>query len=220
MEQQRSGFGPSMWPSTGRRRRGRPSRAELEARRQQFDYDSLPSIAFSASGARVKAMRHVSFGPSMQFSKYGREFTAPAFDIGAGFDFEFDTAELRPIARLKFQDAVSLKLLPCPAFKFQKRLQLGTSGFAVRMSYECPFQNLSRFFAPPARLMISIDNAIDTGIQLTQSGIEFAANKWLLDGAVRVRGVGMLRLPSELPIDEDNLGFGIDMKRLGIKSRW
>lgn len=58
-------------------------------------------MAFGNSGARIKAMRHVQFGPRFELTKYGRTETVPAFDMGAGFDFEFDTAALRPLVRLK-----------------------------------------------------------------------------------------------------------------------
>lgn len=187
--------------------------------RNRIDYD-LPSVAFGNTGARLKVMRHVSFGPEYELVKYGRAFTAPSLDVGAGFAFDFDTAELRPQARLKMRDVASIKLLPQPALRFQKRLQMGTSGFAVRLTYECPLQNLLRFYAPPAKLMVTVDNAVETGVRLTQSGLEFSANKWLLDGKVRVRAQGALRLPSELPISEDQLLVGFEARRLGIKARW
>jgi len=35
-----------------------------------------------------------------------------------------------------------------------------------------------------------------------------------------VRAAGMLRLPAELPIDQEELFGGFDIRRLGVKSRW
>ena len=81
-----------------------------------------------------------------------------------------------PLARLKFRDVASLRALPAPALKLQKRVLLGTSGFCLRLAYECPLDSLARFFAPPARFMAHLDNAVDSGVRVTQSGLEFAAN--------------------------------------------
>lgn len=180
----------------------------------------LLSIPFGDSGARVKALRHIKFGPNFTHMKHGREISEPQVDIGAGASFEFDTAELIPIVRVKYRNLASLKLLPQPTLKLLKRIQIGSSGFGVRVSYECPLEQLDKFFAPPAKLLVTLDNTMDTGVRVTQSGIEFAANQWLLQGNTRVRAAGILRLPSELPIDEEELFGGFDIKRLGIKSRW
>jgi hypothetical protein len=184
------------------------------------DYGDLPSVAFGNTGARVKAMRHIQFGPTFDLVKDGTTTPTPAFDLGAGASFEFDTAALRPSARLKFRDALSLRLLPAPALRFQKRLQLGTSGFGVRLTYECPLEALPSFYAPPARLLVQLDNAVDTGVRLTQSGVEAAGTVRALGGAVRVRAAALVRLPSELPVDEDATLVGFELRRLGIKARW
>jgi len=184
------------------------------------DHGELPDVAFGDSGARVKALRHVHFGPQFELTKYGRTSSVPCFDLGAGLEFCFDTASLRPLARLKFRDVASLRALPAPALKLQKRVLLGTSGFCLRLAYECPLDSLARFFAPPARFMAHLDNAVDSGVRVTQSGLEFAANLWLLDGGARLRGGGILRLPSQLPVDEDEALVGFEVRRLGLKARW
>lgn len=111
-------------------------------------------------------------------------------------------------------------MLPAPAIKIQKRMQLGTSGFGLRLSYECPLETINRFYQPPARLMMTLDSCVDNGMRVTHSGLEFAANKWLLNGNVRIRAAGLLRLPSELPISEDQMLVGFEMKRLGFKGKW
>lgn len=199
-----------------RRRMHRPASAQP----RYVDYDALPNVAFADSGARLKLMRHFKFGPKFTLTKYGHNFTLPQFDLGAGFSFEFDTADLAPSVRLKFRDVASIKLLPIPAIKVQRRVPLGTSRFGVRVSYECPLEHITQFYAPPARLLVALDNAVDTGIRITQSGLEFSANQWLLNGSARVRAAGVLHLPSELPIDENDMLLHFEVRRLGLKSQW
>jgi len=202
------------------RPRGRMPRQAQEQRQQFIDYSNIPDLAFGNTGARVKVMRHVQFGKEHTSTKHGRTFTAPMFSIGMGGDFEFDTAEFQPLLRMKFHGIASLQVLPHPAIKLQHRMQLGTSGFGVRLSYECPLETLNRFYAPPARLLITMDDMVDTGLRLTQSGVEFNANKWLLNGNARIKAAGVLRLPSELPIDEEQTLLRFEAKRLGFKTRW
>jgi hypothetical protein len=206
---------------TNFRARGRAPPRQAQEQRQQFiDYSSIPDLAFGNTGARVKIMRHIQFGKEHTYAKHGRTFNAPMFSIGMGGDFEFDTAEFRPLLRMKIRDVASLQVLPYPAIKIQRRMQLGTSGFGVRMSYECPLETLNRFYAPPARLLITMDDMVDTGLRLTQSGVEFNANKWLLNGNARIKAAGLLRLPSELPVDEEQTLIRFEAKRLGFKTRW
>ncbi len=176
--------------------------------------------AFASTGARVKAMRHAQFGPTATTLKYGRAVAAPAFDLGAGFDFHFDTAAARPLLRLKWRDALSLRILPTPALRAQRRLELGASGYAVRVTYECPLASLARCWAPPARLMVSLDNAVDTGVRVTQSGLEGYCNLWLGDSRARLRAAGLLRVPSELPVAEDEMIVRPVLKRAQLKMRW
>lgn len=89
------------------------------------------------------------------------------------------------------------------------------------MSYECPIgTDTRRFYAPPARLMITLDNSVENGVRLTQNGVEFAANAALLGEKARLRAAGVLRLPSEIPFDEDELFLGFTAKRVGMKMQW
>ena len=99
-------------------------------------------------------MRHVSFGPEFECVKGGVARTAPSLDLGLGFEFGYDTARLRPHARLKFRDFLTIKAFPEPALKLQKRVVLGTSGYGVRLSYEVPLASAATFWEPPARLMV------------------------------------------------------------------
>ena len=202
------------------RARGRMPRQAQEQRQQFIDYSSIPDLAFGNTGARVKVMRHIQFGNEYTHVKHGRTFTAPMLSLGIGGDFEFDTAEFRPLLRMKIRDLASLQVLPYPAIKVQRRMQLGTSGFGVHLSYECPLETLNRFYAPPARLLITMDDMVDTGLRLTQSGVEFNANKWLLNGNARIKAAGLLRLPSELPVDEEETLLKFEARRLGFKTRW
>ena len=191
-----------------------------EPRRQFIDYASLPSVSFANTGARIKAMRHIQFGSQFTTTKHGCTITAPQFDLAAGGNFEFDTAIFQPLLRLKFRDLASLQVLPYPAIKFQRRVQLGTSGFGVRMSYECPLETINQFYRPPARLLVTLDDTVDTGIRITQNGLELRANQWLFNGNARIQGSGMVQFPSELPIDEDQMLLRFEAKRLGFKTKW
>jgi hypothetical protein len=185
----------------------------------------LKDVAFGNSGARVKAMRHITFGPSRLFplsSNHTETPTSPrpVFDIGAGLNFELDTAHLQPLLRLKYKDLISLKVLPEPAIKFQKRIPLGESGTGIRVRYECPLDSMAQFWGPPAKLLITIDNTVHSGVRLTQSGVEFDGQKTMADGAVRLRGSGVVWFPRELPVEEGQPLVGVDVKNLGIKTRW
>lgn len=99
-------------------------------------------------------------------------------------------------------------------------MPIGTSGYGVRLTYECPLDEIDRFYKPPARLMVTLDNTVDSGIRVTQSGLEFAANSWLLDGNMRLRASGVLSLPSQLPMQEGEDWVQFRANRLGLKARW
>lgn len=45
-------------------------------------------------------------------SRSGAQGPAPFFDLGAGLNFEMDTAELAPVVRLKIGGLVSIKVSP------------------------------------------------------------------------------------------------------------
>jgi hypothetical protein len=208
--------------SPPRKRQGRRATISPEP---PSDYSMLKDVAFGNSGARVKAMRHITFGPSRLFplsSNHTETPTSPrpVFDIGAGLNFELDTAHLQPSLRLKYKDFISLKVLPEPAIKLQKRIPLGESGMGIRVRYECPLDSMAQFWGPPAKLLITIDNTVHSGVRLTQSGVEFDGQKTMADGAVRLRGSGVVRFPRELPMEEGQPLVGVDVKNLGIKTRW
>jgi hypothetical protein len=179
----------------------------------------MPNFAFGATGSRIKALRHIRFGPELTMTKHGRTTTRPQMDLGFGGEFEFDTAVFKPLLRMKIRDAVSLQLLPEPAIKLQQRVRLGTSGLGLRLSYECPLEAVGRFYAPPARLLLTLDNAVDNGVKITQSGVEMNADRWVGD-STRFRAAGVLHFPTELPVDEDAMLFRFEAKRLGLKGRW
>ncbi|KAL4432426.1 hypothetical protein ABPG77_001725 [Micractinium sp. CCAP 211/92] len=182
----------------------------------------LPSLNFMDTGARFKLMRHVQFGPKVEVQRSsGLTREVPTFDLGVGLAFEVDTAELQPQARLKFRDLVSLKALPYPSLKIQKRLRWPDTTWGVRLSYECPLESLATFYRPPARLMMSIDNMHSNGVQLTQAGLEF--NFAQLFGERRqaeLRACGLVALPRELPIIEGQSLAGLELRRLGLKTQW
>lgn len=206
-------------PTTGRRGRRTGARRASEDFDQRND-DLLPDFSFNNAGARIKAMRHVSWGPKLTVHKHGVDRTQNLFDIGAGLTFELDTAALRPVLRMKVAGVASLKLFPEPTLKISKSLRLGTTDFSIRLAYECPLESVSKFYAPPARFLVTLDSSDRNGIRLTQSGLEFSANRWLLDETMRIKANGVLSLPNELPIAEDEDFVKFNLKRLGLKAKW
>lgn len=191
-----------------------------DRRAERLNEDVLPNYAFSDAGARIKAMRHVRWGPKVRVDKYGFEKMQQLMDFGVGLEFEMDTAALHPRVRIKAANVVSFKLFPEPMLKVSKRVKLGTTDFAIRFAYECPLESINRFYAPPARFLITLDNSVMNGVRLTQSGVEFSVNRWFMDENVRLRANGVISLPSELPLAEYEDLVGFDIRRLGLKANW
>jgi hypothetical protein len=46
------------------------------------------------------------------------------------------------------------QLLPRPMVKVQKRWRLGDTPVSLRLRYECPLEEVGRFYEPPARLLL------------------------------------------------------------------
>lgn len=61
--------------------------------------------------------------------------------------------------RLKVKDWFSIRALPNQIVKVNKRWQLGNSPVALRVNYECPWENLSNPLRAPARLMVRCDSS-------------------------------------------------------------
>ncbi|KAL6767852.1 hypothetical protein ACKKBF_B36870 [Auxenochlorella protothecoides x Auxenochlorella symbiontica] len=218
------GSGPRTYLGTPVRARRRGSSQFIIPQQQPGAEITFPEVAFDDSGARLKVMRHVQFGPAFYplTRKVGAPDGAPSpcFDLGVGAQLEFDTAAVQAKARIKFQDWLSLKALPEPAIKLQKRFALGESGAGVRVSYECPLRALGTAWQPPARLLVSIDSAVPSGLRLTQGGVEFDQALALPGNRALIRGAGRLGLPSRLPLEEGEPWVEADVRRLGLKAVW
>ena len=59
--------------------------------------------------------------------------------------------------RLKVKDWFSIRALPNQIVKVNKRWQLGNSPVALRVNYECPWEDLANPLRAPARLMVRYD---------------------------------------------------------------
>ena len=123
-------------------------------------------------------------------------------------------------ARLKFQDWLSLRLLPVPSIKLQKRFVIPGAGAGVKVSYECPLEELRSFWQPPARLMVSIESGGPRGFRLTQGGVEFDQRFVVPGGKAVVRAAGQLGLPPRLPLEEDEPLVRATLQRAGLKALW
>jgi len=143
----------------------------------------------------------------------------PWFDFGAGVNLEFDEGQLHPTVRLKVKDFFSVKLFPEPMFKIQKRIRLGPSTMGVRVNYELPLVNAENLWAPPARLMIRIDNHMG-GLRLGPGGADFDESVLQLGQSASVRAALSVDFPKSLPLEEGEKLFGWRARRLGIKTRW
>lgn len=182
---------------------------------------SFSDVAFSNTGARIKALRHLAFGPRASFPKgWAPAKEAPCCDLAAGLSIDLDTARVEGQLRLKVLGLVSLRALPEPALRVARRITLGDSGFGVRLSYECPLAGFDRPWAPPARLLVSIEDTVRRGLRLTQGGIEVNGEVETEGGGLRARASGLLAFPAELPVEEGQELFGWRLHRLGVKARW
>lgn len=123
-------------------------------------------------------------------------------------------------ARLKFQEWLSLRLLPVPSIKLQKRFVIPGSGAGVKVSYECPLEELRSFWQPPAKLMVSIESGGPRGFRLTQGGVEFDQRFVVPGGKAVVRAAGQLGLPPQLPLEEDEPLVRVTLQRAGLKALW
>ena len=191
---------------------------------------------FSDNGSRVKALRHVSFGPQVQ---HGTMCCADsrAFDMAVGLVFELDSARFRPKARLRICNTASIGLFPCPHVKVQRRVPLGTTGFSLRVSYFCPMRDVlaGRAYKPPARLIMTLDDDQNYGVRLSHAGVELSGNTWVnvpYLGEGHIQASGLIHIPNtvSLGINEsrrratskkDSSGFPhIEPMRCGFKTRW
>eukprot|EP00775_Hariotina_reticulata_P007043 gene7043-7257_t len=92
---------------------------------------------------------------------------------------------------------------------------------ALRLKYEVPLVHLDKFWQPPARLMVRLDNDIGTGIHLTPTGVEFDERRLTLGNSTEVRAGATLRFPRTLPIDRDDPdAFKLHVHRLSLKTLW
>lgn len=57
-------------------------------------------------------------------------------------------------ARIKVKDFLTIKALPEPVLRLQKRWRIGCSGLALRAAYELPLADAEHLFEPPARLLV------------------------------------------------------------------
>lgn len=86
-----------------RRARRRGSSQFIIPQQQPGAEITFPEVAFDDSGARLKVMRHVQFGPAFYplTRKVGAPDGAPSpcFDLGVGAQLEFDTAAVQAKVR-------------------------------------------------------------------------------------------------------------------------
>ena len=178
---------------------------------------------FSDTGMRFKVLRHVSVGPEFRYQKFGKECVSRLFDFGVGASFDVESARLRPKARLRVRNIVSLGLFPCPSIKIQKRLAVGKTGWSVRASYLCALSDIKTFYKPPARLIVTLDDDQNYGLRLTHSGVELAGNTWLWGDDAHVQASALIHLPRTIPwdpSDKENDTVRIEPMRCGLKMAW
>lgn len=199
----------------------------------------LPVVAFGSSGARIKVMRHVRLdlpcpgskgmsgsgtGDATGDGRAGPASHEPhhvACDVGFGVNFDFDTAALQPSARVKLGGCLSLKLLPMPAVKFQRRFVMGATGVALRVAYECPLSVGVKPWEPPATLLVQLESAAPHGVHLTPAGLELDGVLTLPGRRCVLLGRGRIRLPTQIPLPDDaSQSVALDIDRLGLKAAW
>lgn len=145
----------------------------------------------------------------------------PLMSLGIGGSFEMDTLRLEPALRFRFQDWLTIKLMPAPVLKLQKSLRLPNSPLSLRLRYEVPLNTIedSGLLRPPARLLIRLDNSVGSGIHLSPSGIDFDQRVLRL-GSAQIRAKGSARFPRQLPVPEGKPLLDWEVDRLGLKTSW
>lgn len=142
------------------------------------------------------------------------------FDVGLGLEFDMDSTRLKPRMQLKFCNLAAIRLLPSPVLRLHKTLDLGFSGLAVRLEYDCPLGNLDRFWEPPARAMIRLESSPGSGVRLSPLGVELDEVRFGLGEAMRVRAAASVPFPRQFPVEDGANFVKVDVHRLGLKARW
>ncbi|PNW86602.1 hypothetical protein CHLRE_02g093350v5 [Chlamydomonas reinhardtii] len=142
----------------------------------------------------------------------------PLLDFGLGICLDLDAQQIQPVARIKVKDLVSLKAFPMGMLKISRSIPLGPVALKVR--YELPLAYANRFWEPPARLMIRLDNAAGSGVHLTPGGLEFDEKVLRFGDAVSVRASAGVCFPRQLPLQDDEPPLRLQVHRLSLKSIW
>ncbi|KAG2427001.1 hypothetical protein HXX76_012785 [Chlamydomonas incerta] len=142
----------------------------------------------------------------------------PLLDFGLGICLDLDAQQIQPVARIKVKDLVSLKAFPMGMLKISRSIPLGPVALKVR--YELPLAHASRFWEPPARLMVRLDNAAGSGVHLTPGGLEFDEKVLRFGDAVSVRASAAVCFPRQLPLQDDEPPLRLQVHRLSLKSIW
>lgn len=156
-------------------------------------------------------------------AKIGSSLAAPQrplLDLGIGLSYELDTNDFAMLVRLKVKDWFSIRALPNQIVKVNKRWQLGNSPVALRVNYECPWENLSNPLRAPARLMVRMENVVGRSVHLTPSGIDFDEHVFQLGQGTVVRAAGSLIFPRQLPVEEGEKLVKFKAQRFGLKALW
>lgn len=144
----------------------------------------------------------------------------PLVSFGIGATFEMDSTELQPAMRVRFQDWLTLKLMPVPLLKLQKSFPVPNTALSLRLRYECPLEAIEDFARPPARLMVRLDNHVGSGVHLSPSGVEFDQRVVTLGRDTSVRFGGRVLFPRQIPVPEGRPLLECDVERLGLKTSW
>ncbi|KAK9812019.1 hypothetical protein WJX73_009191 [Symbiochloris irregularis] len=147
----------------------------------------------------------------------------PLIDLGVGFNFDLDNAALLPKARIKIKDLFSIKLMPLPCLKLQKRWQLPGSATAIRFHYDVPINELLAWDTRkpvPARMWVRLENNVGKNIHLTPSGLDFDEHVWHIGRGMALRAGGSAQFPREIPVPRGQSPLTWRLQRLGIKTRW
>ncbi|KAG2425631.1 hypothetical protein HYH02_015003 [Chlamydomonas schloesseri] len=180
----------------------------------------------SSSSSEEGEVKHVHISPpspappplSSPRPKMSAWSDRPLLDFGLGVCLDLDAQQIQPVARIKVKDLVSLKAFPMGMLKISRSIPLGPVALKVR--YELPLAHAKRFWEPPARLMVRLDNAAGSGVHLTPGGLEFDEKVLRFGDAVSVRASAAVCFPRQLPLQDDEPPLRLQVHRLSLKSIW
>ncbi|CAG9467847.1 unnamed protein product [Pedinophyceae sp. YPF-701] len=195
-----------------------PNEAKRPRQRPGAQGDASDLVA--RAGARLKMSRYWTIGDPDPEGWLWRKDPPGQFSIGAVYDVDYQ--QLAPHCRIAIGDTVRIRVAPDPAIRLRGAWNIPNTPMQVSGHFECPMDNLRRFWEPPSRLSLRLHYAVGSGVHIAPDGLD-VDTKFRPGGkesSTVVHCAGSVRVPRELPIPEGDPMFEVDLRRLGVKTSW